>query len=66
MVKLDWLAAGVLQREVGVGFGHCSLELAYSLCILSAKEKQEMAAYEIFYTFLTNKKQRKPEEKFQV
>jgi hypothetical protein len=47
MIKVDWLAAGVLQREVGAGlFRHGSRELAYNLQILPANEKQEMVADE--------------------
>jgi hypothetical protein len=47
MLKVDWLAAGVLQREVGAGL--VMVFVSYNLQILPANE-QEMVADEIFHT----------------
>ena len=47
MLKVDWLTAGVLLRE-----------LAHRLQILPANEKLGLEADEIFQTLLTNRMQR--------
>jgi hypothetical protein len=57
MIKVDWLSAGVLQREDGAGL--VAPRLVYNLRILSANEKQEMVADNVFLTLLTNTKQGK-------
>jgi hypothetical protein len=48
MMKVDWLTAGVLLRE-----------LAHSMQILPANEKLGQEADEISQTLLTNRMQRK-------
>jgi hypothetical protein len=48
MIKVDWLTAGVLLRE-----------LAHCLQILPANEKQGLEAGEISQTLLANRMQRK-------
>jgi hypothetical protein len=47
MIKVDWLPAGVLLRE-----------LAHRLQIQQANEKLSLEAYEISQTLLTNRMQR--------
>jgi hypothetical protein len=59
MIKVDCLAAGVLQEKLALDYSLFP-ELAYSLHIRPANEKQEKVADEIFYTPLTNKQQRNP------
>ncbi len=51
MIKLDWLTAGALHRE-----------LAHPLQILPANEKLGLEADEIAQTLLTNRMQRKLQE----
>jgi hypothetical protein len=51
MIKVDWLTAGVLLRE-----------LAHRLQILSANEKLGLEADEISQTLLTKRMQRKPQD----
>jgi hypothetical protein len=48
MIKVDWLTAGVLLRE-----------LAHRLQVLPANEKLGLGADEISQTLLTNRMQRK-------
>jgi hypothetical protein len=55
MIRVDGLAAGVLLREIGAGL----VIVPLSCRIFRANEKEEMVADEIFYTTLTNKRQRK-------
>jgi hypothetical protein len=55
MIKVDWLAAGVLRSWHWIS--QCSPDLAYNLRILPANEKQDMVADEIIHNQVTNKKQ---------
>jgi hypothetical protein len=59
MIKVDWLAADVLQREVGAGLGMVPVSWRIICKILLAHEKQDMVADEIFHTLLTNENQDK-------
>jgi|LakMenE01Jun11ns_1017448.scaffolds.fasta_scaffold6160632_1 hypothetical protein len=59
MIKVDWLAAGVLQREVGAGLVMVAVSW-HTICkSFYTSEKQEMVADKIFHTLLTNEKQDK-------
>jgi hypothetical protein len=51
---LDWLAAGVLQREVGIGLANVPLSW------------REIVTDEIFHTLLFNKRQRKPQARHEL
>ncbi len=58
---LSWIGLLQVSYKEKLALDLVIVPFSWRTCAsLQANEKQEIVAYEIFYTFLINKKQRKP------